>query len=169
VWKRRVRLELEVEDETAEEEERSERRIDEVRVLAEPAEPRAPREVALEQRARVHVRLARDRAPDARLDPAVQLAQPVDHHVVVVVAAGVARDGPARLAPAVLHRDDDRARHAGEWEPRVGALVAPLREVVHLPRVPRVEPPLELGRRLGGAEARDPREIEAEPVGLRLH
>ena len=89
---RRVCLELEIEHERAEKEERAALRIHEHRVLPEPAEPRAPREFALEQRTGVDVRLAGHRAPGVALEPPVQLAQPALHHVVIVVAARVPGD-----------------------------------------------------------------------------
>ncbi|HYD52106.1 MAG TPA: hypothetical protein VEA99_05745 [Gemmatimonadaceae bacterium] len=168
---RRERLvgrEVEVHHEGAQEEEGAERRVHEVRVLAEPAEPRAAREVALEQGPRVDVRLASHRVPHARLDPPVQRAQPLDHDVVVVVAARVAGDRSRRLASAVLHGDDERARHALERQPRVAPPVGPAGEIVHLARVSRLEPRVEGIRRLHGPEGRDADEIEPEPERLRL-
>ena len=51
VWR-----ELELHEERAQKKERAERRVDEIRVLPEPAESRSAREVSLEQRARIHVR-----------------------------------------------------------------------------------------------------------------
>ena len=54
---RRARRELRREHQRAQEKEGAEPRVEQVRVLAEPAEPRAPREVALEDRAGVGVGL----------------------------------------------------------------------------------------------------------------
>src|SRR6185437_12700056 len=95
----------------------------EVGVLPEPAQPRATREIALEYRASIDVRLSVHCMTDLILDPATQLVQPVDHHVVVIIATRVARYGTGRLRAAVIHRDDDGALHAFEWSPRVASLL----------------------------------------------
>ena len=118
---RRVGRQLEVEHAARRGRRTSRARVDQHRALAEPPEPRAPREVALEDRPRVDVRLARHRrARRARATASLQRAQPLDHHVVVVVAARVARDRARRLAPAVVHR----RRRPRSRPPRTAARVS---------------------------------------------
>jgi hypothetical protein len=120
---RRVRFELQIDQQRSEKEKRPSARIDQHRVLAEPSEPRAAREISLQQWSGVHVRLADHSAPHALLDPPVQLRETIEHHIVVIVAARISCDGSRRLSTAVVHRDDDRRRRALEWQPRVSTLV----------------------------------------------
>ena len=87
--------------------------IDQVGVLSEPAEPRAPRQVALQNRTGVHVRLAVNRATHLRLEPTMKLVQPLDHHVVIIVSARVTGDRPGRLAPTVAQSNHDCVSGSG--------------------------------------------------------
>jgi hypothetical protein len=79
------------------------------------------REVALEDRPGVDVRLASHRSAVLLRDPAVQRTQPLDHDVVIVVTACVSRDRAGRLLPAVVETDDDRRASTLEGKPRVAA------------------------------------------------
>jgi hypothetical protein len=73
----------------ADEEIGAERRGQEVRVLADPAEARAGGQVTLEHRARIDGCSARDRRSGGRADELAELAQARTDHVVVVAPAGV--------------------------------------------------------------------------------
>ena len=144
-------------------------RIDEHRVLSEPAEPGAPREVALEHRTGVDVRLAGDRAPDDLVDSGVQLREG---------ARAVRRDSRRRAhsarpdRTARVRRSPGRRRSrscaVAKGQARVATLFRGARHVVHLARVAVLEPFVERARRLGRSEPGDADEIEAEPVRLRL-
>lgn len=163
-----IGLQLEVEQQRTEKEEGAERRIQQVGVLAKPAEPRAPREIALEQRSGIDVRLARDLSADVGLDARMQLAQLRLHHVMVVLAARVPRDGATRLASPVVQRNDDRVRRAWQWTTRVSPFLRTALEVVHDARMSRVDPCVEGIRRVSGAKGGDASELEAERVRVRL-
>ncbi len=90
--------------------ERADGRVDQHRVLAEPPEPRALREVALQNRSAIHVRSRVHRSAKLRLQPVVQRARALAQQFVVVVAARVARHRPARFAAAVLRGQHNRVR-----------------------------------------------------------
>src|SRR6185437_2183589 len=151
----------------ADEEERAQRGVDEGRVLPEPAETRAAREIALEHRTGVDVWASMHRVACLLLDPAVQLAQAVTHDVVIVVAAGVAGHRPRRLGAAVVHPHHDRASGAGEGEPAVAPLGGPARHVLHLACVAVREPVVERCDSVDGTQIRNAHEIETESVCLR--
>ena len=92
------------------------------------------------------------RAPTMLVDSSVQQAQALEHHVVIVVAARVARDRTGRLASAVVQADDDRALAPCERQARVATLFRGARHVRHLARVAALEPFVERARRLGRPE-----------------
>ena len=98
----------------------------------------------------------------------MQLAEPRFDHIVVVVPARIARNRTAGLASTVIERHDDGVRRAGSRPARVATLLGATFEVVHDAGMPRVDPRLEGIRRIRGAEGRDPREVEAERIGMRL-
>ena len=173
---RRVGRELEVGDDLAQEEPGPVLGVEEARVLAPRAEAGRGRVRLLRDGPGVDVR-PRLEGPRLRAQGAHDPVQECLHHVVVVVAPGVAGDPAAvagcvsgvRVGGVVLQpHADDRAR-PGEG----GAQVAPLRdlrgEVRHLARVAPRDPLREepqLGRGLG---AGDPREVEARLEGEGLH
>src|SRR4029453_19462565 len=72
----------------------AERRREEVGVLADPAEPRPRREIALEHGSGIACGWARDGAAGRLADERTQLQQARADHVVIVAAARVPRDGP---------------------------------------------------------------------------
>src|SRR3982074_2207561 len=106
-------------------------RIDHVRVLPEPSQPCATREIALENGAGVDIRLSTDRSTKLRLEPAMQILEPGRHDGVVVVPSCVTGYGSAWLSTAIAQADYDSADGAGNGQPRVAALRRPSREIVH--------------------------------------
>ena len=156
----------------ADEEVRAERRRQEIRVLADPAEPHALGEVALEHGARVHGRAAADALPRGLGDEPGQLAQARPHQGVVVQAARVAGDRPpARVGvgAAVRERDGDDRAAARQQALGVEALGAPPRQIVHRAGVAGVEPALERRAVLGRPGRAERDRVEAEPEGPRPH
>src|SRR5450432_1603552 len=123
---RLVGRELKLHQQRAKKEKRTELWVNEIRVLPEPAEPRASRKIALEQRSGVDVRASAHLASDLVADPTLQLAQLRVEHVVVVVAPRIARHRSRRLAATIVHRDDDRASHSIVRQPGVTPLGRPL-------------------------------------------
>src|SRR4029078_4013178 len=119
---RRIGVEREIHQQRAEKKERTGAWIDQRCVLSEPTEPGAPSEIALEEWAGVDVRLAAHRSLGLRFDPAMKLRQPIEQDVMIIIAAPIPCDRPARLLAAVVHGDDNRRRGAIEREARVAAL-----------------------------------------------
>ena len=165
---RRVGGELEIEEERAEEEEGAHLRMDEHRVLPEPSESRAPREVAFEDRPGIHIRAAADRLTEFALGPVEQLAEPVPHHPVVVVPARVPCDRTTGLPAAVVQRHDDRGAHPRFGPRRVAAQFGTAFEIRHLAMVARRDPPFERIGRHGRTECGDAGEVESQPERLGL-
>ena len=139
-----------------------------VGVLAEPAEPRASCQIALEQWSRVDVGLSLDRSPRIALHASMQLAQLRIHHVVVVVAARIARHRSTRLSSAVVEGDNDRVRRPWLREARVAPLLRAALEIVHLPGMPRVDPRIECVGRLDWSECCDTNQIEPQRESMCL-
>ena len=107
----RVGREIEVADQHAEEQVRAELGVDQAGVLADPAEARVRGEHAFEHGARVDVGAPATARPRERLERVADGAQAIEHHVVVVVAAGVAGDrGRAGIAALIPFRSRRRAR-----------------------------------------------------------
>src|SRR5687768_13323088 len=113
---RRVGLQVEIEQQGAEKKERAMSWTDQHRVLADPPESSALREVALENRAGIDVRFPADVASTLRLDPPVQRLESRHHDVVVIIAARVPRDRPRGLFASVIQGDDHRRANALERE-----------------------------------------------------
>ena len=147
---------------------RADLRIEEIRILAEPAESGASCEVTLEERAGVDVRLATHPMSELGGEPVVKGVEPGMHDLVVVVATRITSDGPAGTRAAVVHRDDDRAGHSGKGKSRVPALVGPSRQIGHVTGVSEREPLIERARGLYGAQSRDTDEIEPQAKRLAL-
>ena len=166
---RRVGRQLEIDQQRAEKEERPEPRIDQRRVLAEPAESRAPREIALEHRPRVDVRLARDRAADVLLDPSMQLRR--DDRASRRGSRRRART--ARPDPIGSRRRSSSRRRSrcvtpsnGSRESRRFSAVRGMYDIS--PAKPRASHSSNADAVLSRPERRDSDEIEAEAVALRL-
>ena len=85
----------------------------------------------------------------------MQLVQPVDHQIVVIVAARIARYGTGRLRAAVIHRDDDCTPHPLERLPRVATLLGAALQISHLAGVTGADPFVEVIRSFDFAQRRD--------------
>ena len=144
-------------------------RVDQHRVLAEPAESGAAREVALEQRTGVDVRLARHLRPTVRLDPTVQLRR----------AARAARRGSRRRArtarrdpPVRVRRSSSRRRsHSSPRDTAVASRDAWRRcaTCTTSRRRNRARATRRRPRAVSAGPRRAmPDEVEAEPVRLRF-
>src|ERR1035437_9413523 len=166
-FERCVGLQLRVGEQGADEEERAEARIDQVRVLAEPAKARTARKVAFEHWSGVHERAGARLAVALGNKPAAEFVELRAHHLVIVVAAGVSRDRAGWLRATVVHRDDDRGSQAGLRTTGVAAQFRGALEIVHLAGVAAGEPGVELARGVGQAKARDAGEVESETQRLR--
>src|SRR5690606_7414077 len=94
---RRVRRELQGNHQRTQEGERPDIRVYQAGVLSGPSKSRTPRQVALENRSGVHIGLSRNRSANAPAEPVLQLAQPVHHDVVVVVAPRISCNRATRL------------------------------------------------------------------------
>src|SRR5207249_2521347 len=112
-------LELMVDEQLAEQQERAELRRHEARVLGDPAEAGALCPPALEDRSRVRVS-ERAGAGEQLADLALHDSQPVAHDAVVVLARGVAGDASYPLRTGlvepglVAHRDAHDRSQSGE-------------------------------------------------------
>jgi hypothetical protein len=126
------------------------------------------REVALEKRAGINVRLAGHGPAYPPVHVVVQRAESRFHDVVVIIAPCITRDGTARFAATVVQRDDDRAPRAFDGAPGITPLVGAAREIRHLAGMALRQPFVESRRGRGGSQRRDAREIETEPICLRL-
>src|SRR5206468_168636 len=89
---RGVGIERPVHEDLAEQEPRAEPLRQHSGVLADPAEARALGPAALEDRSRVAVPQGARAGQSHPADEALERAEPVAHHAVVVLARGVARD-----------------------------------------------------------------------------
>src|ERR1700738_2991282 len=98
----------------------------------------------------------------------MQLAQLRLQHVVVVLAASVARHRTARLLPSVVERDDNRVRRSGKWATRIATLLRAALEVMHDARSPRVDPCVERSCCVGGAGCDDAYEVETQRIRMPL-
>ena len=157
--KGRIGLELRRGQHHADEEEGAEVRVEQHRVLPDPAQAGPRGEIPLEERTGVHV--GARRRPRRQLDERVgQRPEPGLHDGVVVLAPGVARH-PGR---AFLRRSLEIPQGAGDHRPRAGKhppgidplVPAPL-EIGHGSGVARVEPALESGRVIGRVRGSRPR------------
>jgi hypothetical protein len=157
----RIGLELRVHEQGTEEEERSAARVDQHRILPEPPQAREPREVALEDRAGVDIRPARDPRPALRLQPFEELPQSLLEDAVVVAAARVARQRSCRLEPAVIEGDHDRRPCAALREPGVASQGRVARQPCHLAGLSPRQPLLERLEGSGRTESGDAGEVEA--------
>ena len=170
IRQRRIALELGGGQQHADEEPRPEARPQQHRVLADPAEARPRREIALEHGARVDV----SAAPRATrlFEIGAEPVEPGRDHVVIVAAPGVARHGRPRriggLALVVVQRDGHDGGRARQHSPRVEPLPEAPAQIAHAARMAGLDPALErrpvLGR-LGGA---DGDRVEAERERPRL-
>lgn len=152
----------------SEKEERPLLRIDQHGILPEPPQPRAPREIPLQQRPAVHVRTRVHHHAKLRLQPRHEAAQPLTHDLVVVITARIPRHGAARLAAAVVHPHHDRVRCARVRPTRIASQLRAARHVVHARMVSRVQPRVEVRHGVGHAQIRHPHQVEAQPVRLPL-
>ena len=165
----------EVRNHYAEEQVRAERAVDQQRVLADPAEPGARGHGAFEHGAGVDVTAQRDRRADERLDAALERVEAFAQHVVVVVAARVARKAAvprgrgARRFRRVAQRDRDQRARAGQKAPRIDALLDAAREVRHLARVAACEPLAQERVVRTGRGGREADAVEAERQPQRAH
>jgi hypothetical protein len=164
---RLVRCQRDVQEQRPEEEERTQLRIDEQRVLAEPAQPGALREVALEHGTAVHERTAVHVA-ELCAHPGEQDVELVPHHPMVVGEARIPRHRPGRLRAVVVKRDHQRTDHPRHRTPRVAPQLGPAFEIRHLAVMAGGEPVVEVLCRLRRAERGDAGEIESRREGLRL-
>ena len=118
---------------------------------------------------------AAQRPPRQCLESGLEPAQPVAHHVVVVVAPGVARHLAPRtrrpgMRPGVVdepHRDD--ALGSVQDPARVHALLHAPRQVAHLAGVAAREPLAQEGRLRGRFSPGHARQVEAQGQGHCLH
>ncbi len=165
---RAIRPQLQIEQQLTQKEKRPERRVDEIGALSDPAEPGALREIALEYRAGIDVGLPAHRTTDARLYPAMQLVQPIHHHIVIVVAPRIACDRTGWLGAAVVHRDYHGAPRPLVRQPGIPPLLCAAFQVVHLACVARAQPFVEAGCRVRRAECRDSHQIETDLARARL-
>ena len=162
----RIGLELRRGQHHADEEEGAQARMQEHRVLPDPAQARPRGEVPLEERTGVHVgprRHAR-RELDDRIG---ERPEPGLHDGVVVLAPGVPRHpGWASLRGSlkVSERAGDHRPRARQHPPGIEPLVPAPLEIGHGARVARVEPALEGRRVIGRARRADRDEVETEPV-----
>ena len=109
-------------------------RADHERVLADEAKPGAFRDLAFEQRAGVDIGAVQRVGSELGFQPAGELLQHREHHVVVVAAPRIARDPAARwLVPEVRRRIDNLIRQA-DADDRPAAFE----------HVPRVQPALRI-------------------------
>ena len=156
----------------ADEEVRAERGGQEVRILADPAEPRPRGEIALEHGARIDRRPARHVAARRRADELTERDQAGTHHVVVVAPPRVAGDGPPAVVggfTVVAHRDRHHRAAARQEPGGIEPVGAAELEVAHRAGIAGVQPRLELGGVLGGRGRTDRDPIEAELERPRLH
>ncbi|MBY0491115.1 MAG: hypothetical protein K2R93_14830 [Gemmatimonadaceae bacterium] len=161
-------LERELEQQRGEKEMGAGPRRDEHRVLAEPAEPRALGEIALQNGAAIHVRPGIDGMPHFGFQPPMQVAHAFAKHGVVVVATRIARHRTGRRAPAVRGRHDHGVGGPGVRPARIRAERRPVSgEIVHGAVEARVEPRGERRERLGHAQGRDAHSIESQAVRVR--
>ena len=136
--------------------------VDQVGVLADPAESRALRERLLQYRGRVDEDPVAEGA-DGRGDALGQLLQPAAQDLVIVPPQGIARDegvgrvrqgrrhGRGRLRQIVEARRDHRAG-AGDQFGGAGAARAMAGHIVHVAVVAECQPVGQMG--LGGAQVR---------------
>ena len=157
-----IRPQLQVQQQLAKKEERSQLRIDQQRVLAHPSQSRTPPKIALQYRPGIHVRLAPNRMPDFFFDPALQLVQPVNHQIVIVVAARVPRDRPFRLCTAVVHRNYNSAAHSLERPPRIMPLLRAALQIRHVAGITGSNPLIEVTGGFNRAQRRDANQIETK-------
>ena len=101
--------ELQVDQQRSNEEKRADLLVNQVGVLPEPAKSSAASKIPLENRAGVDVCLTGNGISELRLEPVMQLLELRNHDLMIVVSAGVARDGSAWLTTAITQRDDDSA------------------------------------------------------------
>ena len=168
---RRVGLQLQVRDHVSQQDPGAKGRVQDVGVLAEPADSGALRRRAVVHGAVVDEDAGGNRPSAATGQALAELPEPGLHHVVIVVAPGVSRDPAvrpgavgARVACQVAHRQRDDRPSAREQHLRpVGpshAVFGVPRQAVHQPGPdPLHGRPLVPGERRG---RRDARAVEAE-------
>ncbi|GAC1650035.1 MAG: hypothetical protein NVS4B3_08190 [Gemmatimonadaceae bacterium] len=166
--KRRIRMKVVREKEHPEKEERSARRVHQVRVLSEPSEPSSTSEIAFENRSRIDVGFADNRISELARAPLVQLLELVLDDAVIIVAPRVPRHGPGRSATPVVEPNNDCAQGSLDDAAAVAPFVGSSREITHLARVAGIKPRVEEGSRLDFAEICDSDEVEPQPVRLRF-
>src|SRR5438034_6533118 len=142
--------------------------MDEVGVLAEPSNAGPAGKVTLEQRASVDVTSCAYRRSDLAADPGVQRVELSSYHIVIVVAACVARDRSGWRRAPVIQCNDYGADTAGEWQPAIPPCLGVARQVRHGAGSPVLDPSVEMLGRIRRARSRDADEIEAEAKRLRL-
>ncbi len=151
-------------EELAEEKLRAELRVDQAGILADPPEPCALRQLALEHRRSVDGGPP-GRAGNACREEAPEAGQPALDDAVVVLAAGIARDDDAiarrvelgRLGHVVVaQRHADDGGRSGEEAPGLRARCDRLGQPPHLAVRTVGDPALEslgAGQRIGGGQA----------------
>ncbi len=153
--------------------------MDQHRVAAEPAEPRAPRQLALEHGSGVHVRARRGQlSPDLRLEPPQQREELRLDELVVVAAARVAGDDGARrvrghvvvIPGIVVLCDDERRTQLGPRRLRIQASFDRVRpgEVAHRAVAAGIEPRAVERGVVARSHGRDAGAVEAELQRARL-
>ncbi len=151
---RRIGRERQVREEFAQHEQRARAGIDQVGVLADPAEPGIARERFLQYRGRIDEGAIAE-AADRFLDAVRELLQPAAHDVVIVAAEGVARDVGAfavgedllrrgAVGSQAVHAHRQHAQRARHQFGRVRALAAVALHVVHVAVHAGIEPGLQV-------------------------
>jgi hypothetical protein len=172
---RRIGGQRQVGEDRADEEERPDARPDEHRVLPDPAEPGALCELALGNRAAVHVGV-RNRGA-TRAQPFGQPVEPGQCHLVVILASRVLRDAwgaevGVGVRPVIVLQQHDDGEGFRDIDPRILPALRLAMQVSHGAGValgePRVEP-IGVGRRTRvGDSAGQESELEgARPELLR--
>ena len=166
---RQVGLERAVHQQLAQQEPGADRLRDQAGVLADPAQAGALGPAALQDRAGVgiaqHVRPRQLVAHEA-----LECAQVIAHHAVVILAHGVSGDAPQAPvergigARRVAHRHAHDGLNAGQHLLWIGAPLAVARayEVGHLAVVPGGQPDFEVLARFEGPDARHARCLEPD-------
>jgi hypothetical protein len=98
----------------------------------------------------------------------MKLVETRRHQVVVIVTAGVPGYRTGLLATSIREADYDRRRNAAKWESRIATLPGSARQVTHLAGEAPAHPFVEVCGGLHRPERRDPNQIEAKAIRLRL-
>ena len=184
-----VHRQRQVGEDLAEEEPRAVVPVEQVGVLADPAEARVARERLLEHRRAVRAR-AKGAGPGRGRQPVRETREPGAQHLVIVAAERIAGDvaeariaqhafGIRGLGPVVHARRDHAQRPGYELGGARAARTVP-RHVMHLAVPAGVEPVLQPALVVGQVDRRDPDALEAkflapgpglrcEPCGVDAH